>query len=51
MIFPALYKFTASSHYKGMYPHGSPIVGYPDNFDDFSSFIPVIHAATPLRAA
>ena len=28
MIFPACIKLPASSHYKGMYPHGSPILWY-----------------------
>ena len=28
MIFPACINLPASSHYKGMYPHGSPILWY-----------------------
>ena len=28
MIFPAYINLLASSHYKGMYPHGSPILWY-----------------------
>ena len=28
MIFPACINLPVSSHYKGMYPHGSPILWY-----------------------
>ena len=31
MIFPACINLPASSHYKGMYPHGSPILWYIPN--------------------
>ena len=31
MIFSACINLPASSHYKGMYPHGSPILWYIPN--------------------